>query len=329
MGRFSLQLQSSYHGKVCFHTRSSLFTNNRVYKLNNQSTIPAIGLGTWQSTAQQVYDAVAAALETGYRHIDTAAAYGNEEQVGKAIADSKIPRSEIFVTTKLASIDHVRSQEALDKSLERLGLDYVDLYLMHWPVALNPENKSHPMFPTLENGKRDILHDHSFVTTYVGMQKFVEQGKAKAIGVSNFSINNLKKLLSSPDVKIKPVVNQVELHPYLPQTALLNYCKGQGIILEAYSPLGSTNSPLLQNATVVKLAHKYNVDPANILISWAVWRGTVVLPKSVTPSRIESNFKIVTLSDEDGAAIDRISDSTTKRFISPNWDPVVVFDDPE
>lgn len=268
------------------------------------------------------------ALKTGYRHIDTAFMYDNEKPVGKAIRDSGIPREEIFVTTKLASIDHTRVQKALDVSLENLGLDYVDLYLMHWPVALNPENKSHPKFPTLPNGNRDILFDRDFVSTYIDMQQLVKSGKTKSIGVSNFSVKNLKKLLASDSVTIKPAANQVELHPYLPQPELLLYCKKENIILEAYSPLGSTNSPLLSDSQLSKIAEKYNVSIANILISWAVWRGTVVLPKSVTPKRIESNFNIANLSDDDGKTIDEISKKVgTKRLINPNWAPVVVFND--
>ena len=302
----------------------------RTFKLNTGNSIPAVGLGTWQSTDDDVYNAVLSAFKAGYRHIDTALVYGNEVPVGKAIADSGIPRSELFITTKLASIDHLDPLEALNKSLKNLGLEYVDLYLMHWPVALNPKNDSHPTFPTLPNGKRDILLDRDFVTTYVDMQELVELGLAKAIGVSNFTVKNLKKLLDSPEVTIPPAANQVELHPYLPQPKLLEFCKQNDIILEAYSPLGSTNSPLLENETLVKLAEKYKVDPANVLISWAVWRGTVVLPKSVTPSRIESNFNVVNLSDEDGEAVNEISSKLgTKRLISPDWDPVVVFDDDE
>lgn len=296
--------------------------------MNTGALIPAVGLGTWQSTEEEAYVAVLTALRAGYRHIDTAYVYGNEEPVGRAIADSGIPRSELFITTKLASIDHLDPLKALNRSLQNLKLEYVDLYLMHWPVALNPENDSHPTFPTLPNGKRDILLDRDYVTTYVDMQELVELGLAKAIGVSNFSVKNLKRLLASPDVTIAPAANQVELHPYLPQPNLLKFSKENNIVLEAYSPLGSTNSPLLKDETLVNLATKYKVDPANILISWAVWRGTVVLPKSVNPFRIESNFKVVDLSDDDGKLIDEISSKLgTKRIISPNWDPVVVFND--
>lgn len=270
------------------------------------------------------------ALKVGYRHIDTAFLYKNEVPVGKAIADSGIPRDEIFVTTKLASVGHMDPLKSLKTSLASLQLEYVDLYLMHWPVALNPNNKSHPTFPTLPDGRRDILFERDFVDTYIDMQQLVHLGLAKAIGVSNFTVTNLKRLLADPRVTIRPAANQVELHPYLPQPKLLEFCKNKNIVVEAYSPLGSTDSPFLKNETLVGLANKYNVEPANILISWAVWRGTVVLPKSTNPARIESNFHLVDLSDEDGQTVNEISSKLgTKRLILPFWEPVVVFDTDE
>ncbi|ODV76720.1 Aldo/keto reductase [Suhomyces tanzawaensis NRRL Y-17324] len=201
---------------------------------------------------------------------------------------------------------------------------------MHWPIALNPENKSHPFIPLLPSGKRDILLDWDFVEGYEELQKIHALGKAKSIGVSNFSVTNLKKLLADPRTKIRPVVNQVELHPYLPQHKLLAYAKQEDILLQAYSPLGSTDLPLLTDEVILELGKKYEVAPATILISWAVWRGTVVLPKSVTSSRIESNFNIVTLSDEDGKKIDNIHvNKGIQRLIMPEWSPVVVFDSNE
>ncbi|KAK6458151.1 aldo/keto reductase [Scheffersomyces xylosifermentans] len=305
---------------------ATTYKSTKIFKLNNGETIPAVGLGTWQASADDVYKAVIFALKTGYRHIDSALAYGNEKPVGRAIRDSGIPRKEIFVTTKLAPIDALDPVGALDQSLKNLGLDYVDLYLMHWPVCLNKANKSHPGIPTLPNGKRDIVFDRDFTQTYADMQKLVEAGKAKSIGVSNFSIKNLKKLFSSPDYKITPTTNQVEIHPYLPQTDLLKFCREHDILLEAFSPLGSSNSPLLKDETILKIAEKNKVSPATILISWAVWRGTVVLPKSVSESRIESNFNIIDLSDEDGEELNNLHKvKGIKRFVSPNWDPIDVY----
>ena len=278
---------------------TNISRSQKTYTLNTSKTIPAIGLGTWKSSDEDVYKAVLAAIETGYRHIDTAACYGNEKPIGDAIRDSKIPRDQLFVTTKVWCTDHTRVKQALDTSLEKLGLDYVDLYLMHWPVPLNP-NGNHPNFPTLENGKRDILKDWDFIKTYQQLQDVLTTSKTKAIGVSNLTITNLKKLLEAPGVTVVPATNQVELHPYLPQPKLVQFCKDNGIVVEAYSPLGSTDSPLLLDEIVADIAKKNNVSPATILISWALWRGTVVLPKSVTPSRISSNFEVIELSDEDG-----------------------------
>lgn len=200
---------------------------------------------------------------------------------------------------------------------------------MHWPVPLNP-NGNHPLFPTLPNGNRDISQDWDFIKTYNLMQKLLDLGKTKSIGVSNFSITNLKKLLDAPTTTVKPVVNQVELHPYLPQHKLLQFAKENDIVLESYSPLGSTDSPLLSDEVVVKIAEKNKVSPATILISWALWRGAVALPKSVSAHRIESNFNVIDLPDEDGKELDNLHKLRgIRRLVLPNWAPVVVFDSDE
>lgn len=307
----------------------TLGRSTKVFKLSTGNLIPAVGLGTWQSTDDEVYNAVLSAIKAGYKHIDTASGYGNEEAVGRAIKDSGIPRDEIFVTTKLGPIEQSDPQAAIDRSLKKLGLDYVDLYLMHWPVALNPNGNSSSI-PTLPNGDRDLLLDFNIVDGYKNLEKIYEQGKAKAIGVSNFTIKNLSKLLNDSSIKVKPAVNQIELHPYLPQLKLVEFCKENGIQLEAYSPLGSTNSPLISDKIVSNIAEKHNVSPATILISWAIWRGIVVLPKSVTPSRVESNLNVISLRDEEGEQISNIhKEHGIKRFIVPNWKPIVVFDSDE
>lgn len=293
-------------------------------KLNDSTNIPILGLGTWQSPPEQVYSAVLHALRTGYRHIDTAFAYDNEPAIGRAIKDLGIPRHELFITTKLWCTHHQTPQRGLQLSLDRLGVDYVDLYLMHWPVGLNPEG-NHDKFPTLPSGKRDIIHDWDFIKTWEKMQELVGNGTT-SIGVSNFDIVNLDRLLAAPLTTITPVVDQVELHPLLPQPQLLQYARDHGIVMEAYSPLGSTDSPLLKMRELAEVAEKYGVGVASVLISWAVWRGTVVLPKSVNPERIESNFRIVDLEDVDGRLIDGIHKKVgLKRVVNPDWDPVVVF----
>lgn len=290
--------------------------------------IPAIGLGTWQSPEDEVYVAVLTALKAGYRHIDTAAVYGNEVPVGKAIKASGVPREQIFVTTKLWLTHFMNVEGALQESLKKLDLQYVDLYLMHWPVAFNPAGND-PIKPTKPNGQVDILDNWDYIKTYQEMQPLVERGLTKAIGVSNFSTKKLEALLAAETTKMKPVVNQVEMHPYLPQVKLFNYCKDNDILVEAYSPLGSTNSPLMSDEVLTQIAEKHNVLPATVAISWAIWRGTVVLPKSVTPLRVQSNLKTLKLSDEEGEAINQIHKRITRRFVNPDFSPFVLWDDDE
>lgn len=305
--------------------------NNNTVKLNSGASIHQIGLGTWKSTnGSEGYDSVVAALKAGYRHIDTAAIYRNEDQVGKAIRDSGVPREEIFVTTKLWGTQQQQPEKALEQSLQRLGLDYVDLYLMHWPVPLNPGSLTDEeiiTIPTLPNGKRDVLSKPTwdFVKTWELMQKLPKE-KARAIGVSNFSINNLKELMASPGFKITPAVNQVELHPRLPQDELVQWCLKHDIQMEAYSPLGSTDAPILSEQLILDIAKKLNVSPAQVVISWHCQRGYIVLPKSVTPTRIEANLKTFTLPKDDFNAILNLSkDKGELRVCNPDWSPFVPF----
>lgn len=306
----------------------AVYKSDKSVKMNNGAEIPLVGLGTWQSTDQEAYDATIAALKSGYRHIDTAWIYGNEAQVGKAIKDSGVPREEIFITSKLWCTKQNDPLSAIKESLKLLQLDYLDLYLIHWPVCLNPEGND-PKFPSRPDGSRDVLVDWAPAKTWELMQPLVAKGLTKAIGVSNFTITNLDKLLKLPTTSITPAVNQVELHPYLPQPKLVKYCQDNDIVVEAYSPLGSTGSPLFTDPELVKLAEKNGVSTATIMISWAVWRNTVVLPKSVSAKRIEDNFKIIDLSDLDGELVNQISvKSGIKRFGLPNWG-VPVFDSDE
>lgn len=282
-----------------------------------------VGLGTWQSPPEECYSAVLTALKNGYKHIDTARVYGNEEAVGKAINDflkssSTVKRSDLFITTKLWCSEFQEPEIAIKASLKRLQLDYVDLYLMHWPV---PMSGGEGLFPVREDGSRKLFafKDFNYIDTYKLMQPLVKKGYTKAIGISNFNIPKVKKLLESDYVTIVPATNQCELHPYLPQHELFDYCKSKGIVMEAYSPLGSTGAPLLKEVAIAKIAEKYGVSPATVTISWAVSRGTVVLPKSVSEKRIISNIKTIDLSTEDVAAISKIYETTTKRFVSPDW----------
>ena len=307
-----------------------LTKNTNTIKLNSGALIPQIGLGTWKSNGEKdAYNAVLAALKAGYRHIDTAAIYLNEGQVGKAIRDSGIPREEIFVTTKLWSTQHQEPEKALNESLQRLGLDYVDLYLMHWPVCLGQSTVKDGnllCFPKLPNGKRDIIVDSwNFIKTWELMQ-LLPREKARNIGVSNFSINNLKQLMASPNFKVIPAVNQVEVHPRLPQHELIQWCREKGIQVEAYSPLGSADAPILSEPLIINIAKRLNVTPAQVVISWHVQRGYVVLPKSVHADRIESNLQTFVLPEKDFNDISNLSKEKGElRVCNPDWSPYVCF----
>ncbi|KAK4506890.1 hypothetical protein PRZ48_000623 [Zasmidium cellare] len=276
------------------------------FTLNTGAKIPAVGLGTWQSEPGQVKTAVAHALKSGYRHVDAALVYGNEKEVGEGLKeafDSGIKREDVFVTTKLWNTYHSKVEEGIDESLKRLGLDYVDLYLIHWPVHMNP-NGNHPLFPKHEDGSRDIDHKWNHVDTWKNLEKLLKTGKTKAIGVSNYSVKYLKELLA--EATVVPAANQIENHPLLPQQDISDFCKEKGILIEAYSPLGSTGSPLFSEDVVKDVAKKHNVGLGTVLISYQINKGHVVLPKSVTPSRIEENLKTVKLDSSDLEALDSI-----------------------
>lgn len=250
--------------------------------LNNGVEMPQLGFGVWQVPDDEAYTAVGAALEAGYRSIDTAAAYGNEEGTGRAIAASGIPREELFVTTKLWNSDHGydAALRAFDSSLEKLGLDHVDLYLIHWPMPAKG----------------------TAADTFKAFEKIYSEGRARAIGVSNFLPEHLERLIDATSVI--PAVNQIELHPHLQQRAAREYHDQQGITTEAWSPLGQGKG-LLEVPAIVAIARKHNVTPAQVVLRWHVQLGNVAIPKSVTPSRIKENIGVFgfELDTEDMAAI--------------------------
>lgn len=266
------------------------------FTLNTGAKLPSVGLGCWMGYpggGDDCENMAKTAIKLGYRHIDTAAGYGNEEHVGKAIRESDVPRSEIFLVTKLNNKDHGRVAEAFQESLDRLGCEYVDLYLMHWPQAQNPDGKI-------------LQPDQSptCVETWQAMEKLLDTGKVKAIGVSNFSIKTLEVLL--PQAKVVPAVNQVQLHPCLPSFDLLAYCAQKGIHVTAYSPLGRKDSPFFSDDTIKSISDKHGITIAQVLLSWGVQRGTSVIPKSVQEERLRSNFTLIKLDDEDMQAIDNL-----------------------
>ncbi|EXJ86910.1 alcohol dehydrogenase [Capronia epimyces CBS 606.96] len=294
--------------------------NNLNFKLNSGFSIPALGLGTWQSPAGQVRAAVSHAIKCGYRHIDCAYVYGNEQEVGEGIKDGMaaagIARSELFVTTKLWCTYHTRAEQNLDLSLKLLDLEYVDLYLMHWPVAMNP-NGNHEKFPRLADGSRDIMTERSHINTYKDMENLLSTGKVKSIGVCNYSKRFLKELL--PYVEVVPAVNQIENHPLLPQEEIIEFCRLKGIHITAYSPLGSSGSPLMKDSRILKLAEEKQTNVGTILLSYHIARGSSVLAKSVTPSRIEENMHIITLSDADLTVLAEVARGGVQRFVYPEF----------
>lgn len=281
--------------------------------LNTGDSIPAVGLGTWQSKPKDVYHAVKWALAHGYRHIDTAFGYGNEKEVGDAIRDSGIPREEIWLTTKLDNRWHARVPEAINKSLENLGVSYVDLYLVHWPCSVDPDNAG------------QVINGWTYIDTWREMQKLPAMGKVRNIGVSNMGIQHLEKLLSDPSCKIVPAVNQIELHPANPSPKLLSYSTAKGIHSSAYSPLGSTDSKLYSNETVLAIAKAKGCTPQQVLLQWGLRNGTSVLPKSVTKERIESNFNLdgFELTDDEFAIVSAISNRF--KVCRDSWLPERVF----
>ncbi|EMR68537.1 hypothetical protein MGN70_014632 [Eutypa lata] len=285
----------------------------KTYTLPSGDKIPAIGLGTWQSGKNEVSEAVKHALSVGYRYIDTALAYGNEDEVGNGIRASGVPREQIWVTTKLDNPWHKRVAEGIDTSLKNLGLDYVDLYLMHWPSSTRPDDlKKH-------------YDDWTFIDTWRELQKLVGTGKVRNIGVSNFGITNLEKLLNDPSCKIKPSVNQVELHPNNPSPKLVAYCKEKGIHLTGYSCLGSTNSPLYKDETLLGIAKAKGKTPQQVLLQWGIHKGWDVIPKSVSKDRIAGNFDIDgwSLTDEEVQKLDNLPDRF--KVCGDAWLPVKVF----
>ncbi|GAA5876680.1 hypothetical protein JCM8547_005772 [Rhodosporidiobolus lusitaniae] len=278
-------------------------------------TIPAVGLGTWKSQPGEVRNAVKVALDAGYKHIDCAWAYGNENEVGQGIKDAGVNREKIWVTSKVFNGNHRPEgvHEALNKTLSDLKVGYLDLYLMHWPVAWKT-GPSDGKKPVLDEG---FMGDEGILKTWRVLEELVKDGKVKHIGVSNFTRSKTKALLEK--ATIKPAVNQVELNLHCAQYDLVKWHQESGVLLEAYSPLGSTGAPQLSDPVVVELAKKHKVNPANILISWQVARGCVVLPKSVTPQRIRSNFEDVELSPEDVNKLEkRATEIGTKRTVDPS-----------
>jgi 2,5-diketo-D-gluconate reductase A len=264
--------------------------------LNNGTRLPQLGFGVFRVGDAEAVGAVGTALQAGYRSIDSAAGYENERGVGEAIARSGLPRGEVFVTTKLTNHAHGfdRALRAFDGSLELLGLDHVDLYLIHWPRP----------------------HHDLYVETWRALEKIYADGRAKAIGVSNFQIPHLQRLLD--ETEIVPAVNQIELHPYLTQPELRAFHAEHGIVTEAWSPLAK-GGRLLADPVVTTIAEKYAHTPAQIVLRWHIQLGNMVIPKSVTASRISENIDVFDfeLAPDD---VDALADLNTGQRTGPNPD---------
>ncbi|XP_063590366.1 aldo-keto reductase family 1 member B1-like [Penaeus indicus] len=297
--------------------------------LNNGKNIPILGLGTWKSKPGEVTEAVKEAIACGYRHIDCALAYSNEAEVGAAIKakieDGTVKREDLFITSKLWNTFHSRAlvTASLKQSLGNLGLDYLDLYLIHWPMGYQ-ENAA--LFPKDENGKF-IYADVDYLDTWSGMEDAVDQGLSKSIGISNFNSEQIQRILSN--CRIKPANHQIECHPYLNQRKLIDFCHKNGITVTAYSPLGSPDRPWAKPGETQlngrtrgssDIAEKYKKSPdLTVLFPFQIQRQVIVIPKSVTKARIEANFQVFdfTLSDEDIKVID--SFDCNGRLLHLDW----------
>ncbi|KAF5602253.1 reductase [Fusarium pseudocircinatum] len=304
-------------------------SNKTVFTLNNGVKMPGLGFGTFanEGAKGETYDAVKCALKVGYRHLDCAWFYLNEGEVGQAVRDflaenKDVKREDIFICTKVWN--HLHEPEevkwSFENSLKNFGLDYIDLFLVHWPIAAEKDEDYKPKIGP--DGKYVIKKDltENPEPTWRAMEEIYASGKARAIGVSNWTVEGLKKLLSF--AKVKPAVNQIEIHPFLPNEELVKFCQENDILPSAYSPLGSQNQvpttgeKVRTNETLNAVAERSGNTLAQVLLAWGLRRGYAVLPKSSTPSRIESNFQVPNLSDEDFEAIQSVAKGRHTRFVN-------------
>lgn len=285
------------------------------YTVKDNHTIPAIGLGTWKSTPGEVGNAVSSALEIGYQHIDCASIYQNQTEIGSAfskkLSDKSVKREDLWITSKLWNNAHAARhvRPALEATLRDLQLDYLDLYLIHWPVHF----KENIVFPKHAD---EFLEPDAIpvMETWQAMEKMVQKGLCRFIGVCNFNLQRLEEL--SQQAHVQPVMNQIELHPFLQQKKMLDFCAENNILVTAYSPLGSPDRPaglkkkdepsLLSHPVIIELAQKRNISAGQLLISWALSRNTVVIPKSTNPNRQRENLEAASLQ-LDQSEIDSIN----------------------
>ncbi|ELU06173.1 hypothetical protein CAPTEDRAFT_162698 [Capitella teleta] len=271
-------------------------------RLSSGIDMPILGLGTWKSKPGEVENAVKAAIDAGYRHLDCAWIYGNEQEVGAAlkskIDEGVVKREDLFITSKIWNTKH-RFEDALTnikQSLSNLGISYLDLSLIHWPTSMKHDGNC-DKFPRDDQG--NVQHTNvSYLETWKALEKAMDDGLVKAIGLSNFNSRQIGEIISN--ARIQPSVLQVEIHPYFTQEKLVHFCKERNIVVTAYSPLGSPDRPwaapgeplLLEDPKLIEIAKKYSKSPAQVIIRWLMQRGIAVIPKSVTPSRIIENFNV-------------------------------------
>ncbi|PSS20023.1 hypothetical protein M430DRAFT_100424 [Amorphotheca resinae ATCC 22711] len=297
--------------------------------LNNGRKMPALGFGTFanEGSKGETHVAVVAALNAGYRHLDCAWFYQNEDEVGSGIrefmaANPSVTREDLFITTKVWNHLHKPEDVAwsIKSSLERLQTPYVDAFLVHWPIAA--EKNDDYTVKIGPDGKYVIDHEltNNPEPTWRAMEAAYEAGQAKSIGVSNWTKKGLESLLSY--AKIKPAINQIEIHPFLPQKELVEYCASKNIVLVAYSPLGSqdqvpgTGEKVSTNPELNAIAKKKGVTLAQVLIAWGIKRGYAVVPKSSNPGRIKSNAELITLTDEEFEAVNKVAEGRNSRFVN-------------
>ena len=291
----------------------------------NGDSMPMLGLGTWKSTTGEVYNAVLEALRSGYRHIDCAPIYGNEPEVGQALteafAQGIVSRGQVWITSKLWNNAHAPEdvRPAMEQTLTDLGLEYLDLYLMHWPIAYKKGVLYHQSAADFIS-----LEELPIIDTWRKMEELYDDGLCRHLGVSNFSTQKLKALKDY--ARILPEMNQIELHPYLQQPQMLNFCAKNDIFLTGYAPLGSADRPdrlkienepvLLDEPKIVQIAKHHQTTPAQVLISWALHRGTAVIPKSVRPERLRENLAAGGLALTDNEMQEIASLNRDRRYIT-------------